>query len=333
MSFSDKELSLEADRLFQKLQNVGWSLADCDLIAPLTLEINLLKKQQNALILAHSYMTPDIMYGVADVVGDSYGLSVMASKHSAQKIIFCSVHFMGETAKLLSPNKEVLVPTKAGCSLADAIIANDVRELRKQHPDAGVVCYVNTSAAVKAESDVCCTSSNAVQIVEAMPQREVIFIPDEFMAKNLENMTSKTVIPWKGRCVVHEEFTEDTVQEIRKEYPGVQILAHPECSPSVVAHVDFAGGTSAMLNFMKESDADTFMLVTECGLTDRAKSEIPDKKIVGTCSLCPYMKKIMLKDVLKALKDPSDDQRVEISDEVVEGARRSLDRMFDLEKS
>ena len=332
MNISAAELKNETLRLYDKLNKLGWSTDDCEQIAPTTFEINRLKKEQNAIILAHSYQTPDIMYGVGDFVGDSYGLSVKATEHTAQKIIFCSVHFMGETAKLLNPEKEVLVPSVAGCSLADSITAEQVRELRKLYPQAGVVCYVNSYVDVKAESDTCCTSSNVVDVVEAMPQEEIIFIPDKLMGQNLRNMTSKKIITWEGTCVVHEGFNEESVLDIRRRFPDVKILAHPECTPGVVSLVDYAGGTSGMLNYVKKSPARTFMLVTECGLTDRFKAEFENKEIVGTCILCPYMKQIKLDDVLKALKDPDPGQYVEIPPEVAQRARASLDRMFELEQ-
>ena len=331
MRISKTDIKQEADRLYDKLYKLGWSRQDCELIAPTTLEINRLKREQNALILAHSYQTPDIMYGVGDYVGDSYGLSRMATRHPAQKIIFCSVYFMGETAKLLNPEKEVLVPGVAGCSLADSITGEQVRALRKKYPHAGVVCYVNSYAEVKAESDACCTSANVVEVVEAMPQEEILFIPDKLMGLNLRNMTSKNIITWDGTCVVHEGFNEDSIRDIRQRFPGVKILAHPECTPGVVALVDYAGGTSGMLNYVRDSSAKTFMLVTECGLTDRFKAEFEDKDIVGTCILCPYMKQIQLEDVLKALKNPSPDQYIEIPEDIAERARASLDRMFELE--
>lgn len=332
MKIDESALTKETGRLHEKLRHVGWTRKNCELIAPTTLEINRLKAEQNAVILAHSYQTPDIMYGVGDYVGDSYGLSRMAMEHPAQKIIFCSVYFMGETAKLLNPDKEVLVPRRAGCSLADAITAEQVRELRRQYPDAGVVCYVNTYAAVKAESDACCTSSNVVAVAEAMPQKEIVFIPDKLMGLNLQNMTSKKIITWEGTCVVHEEFNESAIENIRRRFPGVKILAHPECSPGIVALVDYAGGTESMLNYIRDSEAETFMLVTECGLTDRMKAEFPDKEIVGTCILCPYMKEIQLADVLQALKDPTPEQRIEIPEEIADGARASLTNMFELEQ-
>ncbi|MEI6222309.1 MAG: quinolinate synthase NadA [bacterium] len=327
------EINQETDRLFRNLEKVGWTEDDCALIAPMTLEINTLKKEQNAIILAHSYQTPDIMYGIADFIGDSYALSRIVTEHEAKKVVFCSVHFMGETAKLLNPDKEVLVPAVAGCSLAESITPEDVRALREKHPNAAVVCYVNTTAAVKAECDYCCTSSNVVSIVEAIPYDEIIFIPDEFMGKNLRSMTEKTIHTWTGRCIVHETFTPDKIDEIRLQHPDVKILAHTECSPAIIAKVDVAGGTAGMLNYIRSSDAHTFMVITECGLTDRIRTEFPDKEVVGTCSLCPYMKKIMLKDILKALKNPSPDQIIIIDPEIATQARKSLDNMFKLEET
>ena len=332
MQMPSTELKTEARRLHGKLHKLGWEMQDCEFIAPATLEINRLKKEHEAVILAHSYQTPDIMYGVGDYIGDSYSLSRMATEHPAKKIIFCSVYFMGETAKLLNPDKEVLVPRVAACSLADSITAEQVRALRKKHPHAGVVCYVNTYATVKAESDTCCTSSNVVEVVEAMPQEEILFIPDQLMGQNLRNMTSKKIITWQGTCIVHEGFNPDSIHAIREQFPGVKILAHHECTPGVVALVDYAGGTSGMLNYVRDSDAKTFMMLTECGLTDRFKAEFPGKEIVGTCILCPYMKEIQLADVLKALKDPAPEQYVEIPPDIAERARASLDRMFELEE-
>lgn len=330
MNFTKEQLTAEAERLYERLKNTGWSYDDAELMAPMTLEINTLKKEQNAIILSHSYQTPDIMYGVADFLGDSYTLSKIAAEHPAKKIIFCSVHFMGETAKILSPEKEVLVPAVAGCSLAESITAEDVRELRKKYPNAGVVCYVNTSAAVKAECDISCTSSNVVNVINSMEQDEVIFVPDKLMGQNIQKLTDKKLILWDGTCIVHEEFTAETVHEIRKQYPGVKILAHTECNSSVVNIVDLAGSTSDMLRYVESGEADTVMLVTECGITDRVKTEHTDTHIVGTCSLCPYMKKIMLKDVLVALKDPRPDQIVDIPEDVRLRAKRSLDLMLQI---
>ncbi len=328
MRFAEDQIKKEANRLFKKLSKVGWSEFDCAIIAPITLEINRLKKEKNAIILAHSYMTPDIMYGVADFVGDSYGLSRTAQKTEAKTILFCSVHFMAETAKILNPKKTVLVPAVAGCSLAESITAKDVKGLRKKYPEAAVVCYVNTTAAVKAQCDACCTSSNALKIIEGLPQKKIIFLPDEFMAKNLQPMTKKRIIGWNGRCIVHEEFSPKTIDAMRKNYSGIKILAHLECMPSVIEKVDMAGGTEGMIRYVKSHKAKSFMLVTECGLSDRMKVEHPEKKIVGSCALCPYMKEIMMKDILHALKSPRKDQIVNLPADVLKKAKKALDRMI-----
>jgi len=332
MNFSDQEISKETVRLFEKLKASGWSESDCEVIAPLTLEINQLKKKKNAIILAHSYQTPDIMYGVADFLGDSYALSIRARETKADAIVLSSVYFMAETAKILNPKKTVLVPAVAGCSLADSITASDVRGLRKANPKAAVVTYVNTSAEVKAESDAVCTSSNALKVIEGMHQKEIIFIPDEFMAKNLQPLTKKKLIPWKGRCIVHEEFSPETVKEIRKEYPGAAILAHSECAPSVIKEVDMMGSTKQMLDYVDISDADQFMLITECGLSDRVRTEKPKKKIVGSCALCPFMKEIMLKDILECLKSPRPQQVIDLPKDVIKKAQKALNLMIKLTK-
>lgn len=332
MMFTPAQINRETNHLLTKLEKVGWSKSDCAVIAPLTLEINLLKKKRKAIILAHSYQTPDIMYGVADYLGDSYALSLRARETEAEVIVFSSVHFMAETAKILNPKKTVLVPAVAGCSLADSITADDVRGLRKAYPHAGVVGYINTSAEVKAECDAVCTSGNALKIIERMPQKEIIFLPDEYMAKNLQPLTKKKLIGWKGRCVVHEEFSPKTVIEIREQFPNAKILAHSECSPAVIHEVDMMGSTKQMMDYVKASDADEFMLITECGLTDRVKAERPDKKVVGSCALCPYMKKIMLKDILQCLKSPRPDQVIHLPGEVMRNAKKSLNRMIKLSK-
>jgi len=330
MTFTSKQLNAETDRLFEKLQYTSWSRSDCELLAPMTLEIAALKKEKNAIILAHSYQTPDIMYGVADHVGDSYGLSKIAAQSDADTIVFCSVYFMGETAKILNPQKRVLVPAVAGCSLADGITAADVRELKKQYPGRPVVTYVNTSADVKAESDICCTSANALAVIESFPDDEIIFIPDVLMGKNLQKKTKKKLILWDATCVVHEKFDEQSVAAIREEHPKAKILAHYECTPGVVDVVDMVGSTNDMMTYVRESDAEQFMLITECGITDRVKTEFIDKNIVGTCSLCPFMKKIMMKDILTALKTPTEEQIVSIPDDVIKRAKGTLDRMLEI---
>ncbi len=331
MEFSPAELDAESKRLFSHLGKLGWSLDACKTYAPLTLEINLLKKQKNAVILAHSYQTPDIIYGVADFTGDSYGLSKQAAATKAGTIIFSGVKFMAETAKLLNPHKKVYVPSMdAGCSLADDITAEDVRRLRAQHPGAPVVCYVNTTADVKAESDVCCTSANAKKIVESFPEKEIIFIPDEHMAKNLARSTGKKIISWHARCVVHRDFDSRKIDAIRKEFPGIKVLTHSECPPIVAQSSDMMGGTTDMEKYVAGSDAPSFMLVTECGLSDRLRSEHPEKEFVGMCALCPYMKKNSLALILEILQDGKKGNEIEIRGETAAKARKSLERMFEL---
>lgn len=330
MTFTDQQITRETERLFKSLSKTGWSESDCKIIAPLTLEINQLKKEKGAIILAHSYMTPDIIYGVADRVGDSYGLSVGVKDLKEKTIIFCSVHFMAETAKILNPSKAVIVPDVAGCSLAESITAEDVRMLRKKYPEAGVVCYVNTSAAVKAECDACCTSSNALRIIDGMPQKKILFLPDEFMAKNMQPLTKKKLIGWTGRCIVHEEFSPETIQEVRRNFPKAKILAHTECAPSVIEKVDLAGGTKNMVDYIKKTKATDIMLVTECGMADRIKVEYPKKNVVGACALCPYMKKIMLKNILECLKNPQPEQIIALDEKTLAGAKRALDKMVTL---
>lgn len=332
MNFTPTEIRQEAERLSIHLEKFDYTLEDCELIAPTTLEINTLKKEKNAIILAHSYQTPDILYGVADEVGDSYGLSVAAQKTDAEIILFSSVYFMGETAKILNPNKTVLVPGYAGCSLADSITAEDVRNLRKKYPNAGVVAYVNTTAEVKAEVDACCTSGNVVKIVSAMPQEQIIFLPDNLMGKNLQKLTDKEVILWDGVCIVHEEFSQKEINEVRRDFPQAEILAHPECDPKVIEKADFIGSTEQMIKHLDASNAPEYMMITECGLSDRARKEKPNKKIVGTCYLCPYMKELRLKNILSALKNPTQQQEVTLEKEVQEKAKKSLETMFYWEK-
>ncbi len=331
MEFSAADISAEAKRLTEKLQAFEYTQDDCMALAPITLEINSLKSEKHAVILAHSYQTPDIVYGVADHVGDSYGLAVEASKTDAKIIVFSSVLFMGETAKILNPEKTVLVPTRAGCSLADSITGADVVELRRKYSHAGFVAYVNTTADVKAEVDACCTSSNALKIIEAMPQEEIVFLPDVLMGKNLQKLTKKKLILWNGTCVVHERFKMGEVAEVKREYPQAKILAHPECEEEVIEKADFIGSTEQMLKHMEASNAQEFMMVTECGLSDRARKELPNKTIVGTCHLCPYMKEVRLRHILHALKNPTPSQVVELDPVMMQRAKQSLDKMFELE--
>lgn len=332
MPFSSSLLEAEALRLYDKLKAFEYSKEDCLRLAETTLAITEQKRAKNAIILAHSYQTPDIVYGVADFVGDSYGLSVAASKTDAEIILFSSVLFMGETAKIVNPHKTVLVPARAGCSLADSINAADVRALRRQYPAAGFVAYINTTAEVKAEVDACCTSSNAHKVVEAMPEQQIVFLPDRLMGQNLRSKTTKDLILWDGTCIVHEEFSKKELAEVRREFPNARVIAHPECEPDVIAGADFVGSTEQMLAYLDRPEVSEAMMVTECGLADRAKSERPQKRIVGACHLCPYMKELRLKNILQALTAPRPDQVIEIPESLRLRAKRSIDRMFTLEQ-
>jgi len=327
--------SQEAARLHTLLSRIGWSLAECELIAPLTLEINRLKQEMNAVVLAHSYQTPDIIYGIADHVGDSLGLSKEAAATDAETIVFCGVRFMAETAKILSPGKRVLLPSPdAGCSLSESITADQVRELRAKYPGVPAVCYVNTSAEVKAECDACCTSANNVAVVEAMPGDRVIFLPDKLMAENLRPHVSKELIAWDGTCIVHEGFGVPEVMAFRKQYPAAALLAHTECLPDVVGAADMAGSTSGMERYIAaHEDVKQFMLVTECGMSEKLKVQFPDRDFVGTCVLCPHMKRIELRNVLQAMKDPADSQVIDLDADVISRARKSLDRMIEIGRS
>jgi len=324
-------LEQETERLFRHLLAIGWSRKECELLAPLTLRIRTLARERQAVILGHSYMTPEVQFGVADHRGDSLGLSVIARDTDARVIVFCGVRFMGETAKVLSPDRTVLLPAPdAGCSLSESISGEDVRRLRERHPQAAFVCYVNTSAEVKAECDVVCTSANALAVVEGVPQEEVVFLPDRFMARNLQAMTRKRIIGYDGRCIVHEAFDPATLLAWKARFPGVKVLVHTESPEEVVRLADLAGGTGDMVRYVRQSDARDFMLVTECGLADRLRAEFPDRRFLGTCVLCPHMKRVDLRKVLQVLESPRPDQVVEVPPDVAARARRSIDRMFEI---
>ncbi len=328
---SKEEIGDEAKRLYSKLSALGWSMDICLSYAPLTLEINRLKKEKRAVVLAHSYQTPDILYGVADFTGDSYGLSVQAKKSDADIIIFSGVRFMAETAKIINPQKRVFIPSlEAGCSLADDITAQDVRSLRASHPGAPVVCYVNTTAEVKAESDVCCTSANAAKIIGRLPEKEIIFVPDEFMAQNVARETGKRIIGWRSHCVVHQDFSGKKIDAIRQGFPGIKILAHSECPPLVAQSADMVGGTTDMEKYARNSDAPSFLLATECGMSDRLRTELPHKQFVGMCSLCPYMKKNSLLGIFETLRSLPKEKEIVIQGPILAKAKKSLDRMFEL---
>jgi len=332
---NEQAIQREAWRLYTQLGTVGWHQAECELIAPLTLEINRLKHQLNAVVLAHSYQTPDIIYGIADHVGDSLGLSQEAAATNADVIVFCGVRFMAETAKILSPHKRILLPApEAGCSLADSITAEDVRALKRQHPGIPVVCYVNTSAEVKAESDACCTSANTLAVIEAMPGDRVIFIPDKLMAANVQEHTAKEIITWDGTCIVHEDFGEAEFAAFKAQYPDAALLAHTECMPTVVALADMAGSTSGMERYIASHDQiKQFMLVTECGMSDKLKVQFPDRQFIGSCVLCPYMKKIELRNVLAAMTEPTPEQLVALDPDIIKRARHALNKMLVIGRS
>ena len=328
------EVKVEAERLYKSLKRTNM-FPEIELysIAEKTLEINELKKEKKAIILAHSYQRPEIIYGVADFVGDSYGLSKRAQEvKDAETILFAGVVFMAETAKILNPSKKVVVPSReAGCSLADSITAKDVRGLKAEYPGLPVVCYINTYADVKAESDIVCTSANAERIVTRLPDHEIIFIPDKYMAQNLANSTGKLLVPWDGECIVHNQFGPDDIDTIKKQYPDTKILAHTECTADVVGKADMAGGTGDMFRYIKGSPARTFFMITECGMTDRAKVEFPDKEFVGTCILCPYMKKNNLDNIIQALKEPRGEQMIDVPEDVRVRAEKAINRMFEFD--
>lgn len=327
-------LQLEAERLHQKLVHVGYNEGYCKIIAPLTLKIEQLKKEKNAVILGHSYQTPDIVYGVADYIGDSYQLSLEAQKTDADVIVFSGVRFMAETAKILNPSKTVLLPAPgAGCSLADAITGEDVRALKKKYPGRPVVSYVNTTAEVKAESDACCTSSNALKIVESFDSDELIFLPDTFMMQNLQEQTSKKLIGWDGKCIVHEDFDAKKIAWFRKQHSGLKVLSHSECPTSVTHASDYVGGTNGMIQYVENTPAASYMIVTECGLADRMRVEHPDKAFIGMCGLCPYMKMNTLPLIEQVLRDPKPNQIIEVDEAIRVKAEKALMKMFEISNS
>lgn len=335
------------DQTYELLkEKVGRIVPDVELRlkAELAYEINRLKREKNAIILGHNYMEPALYHSIPDYVGDSLGLSRIAAETKADRIIFCGVRFMAETAKILNPDRMVLLPAEfAGCSLAESITAEQVRELKARYPGVPVVTYINTYADVKAETDVCCTSSNAVKIVKSLDTNSVICLPDEFLARNIARETGMQVITangtfidetpvmmvWDGHCEVHEQFTVGDVERVRAQFPGVEVLAHPECTPEVVEASDFSGSTTAMVKHVSDSTSQRFLLLTECSMSDNIAAENPDKEFVGLCSVrCPHMNQITLEDTLASLRN--DQYQIEIDEEVRIRAKKSLDRMLQL---
>ena len=297
--------------------------------APLIEKINKLKKEKNAIILAHNYQTPEIYHGVADIAADSLALAVEAAKTSADKIIMCGVHFMAETAKLMNPNKKVFLPDmQAGCSLASSITGKDVRLLKQKYPGVPVVSYVNTSADVKAETDVCCTSANAVKVVESLNVEKVIFLPDQYLADYVAKNTKVKIISWKGTCIVHEQFTSKEIEDIKNQNPGIKVIAHPECPPDVIEASDFAGSTSGMIKYVKDNQPKKVMLVTECSMSDNVEADNPNVSFIKPCNLCPYMKKIDLEKILDCLEN--DTNEIVLDNKTIEAARKSVIRMTEI---
>ena len=283
-------------------------------------------------MLAHNYQTPEIFHGVADIAADSLALAVEAKKTDASIIVLCGVHFMAETAKLMNPNKKVLLPDMgAGCSLASSITGKDVRMLKEKYPGVPVVTYVNTSAEVKAESDICCTSANAVKVVESLGSEKVIFLPDQYMAKYVQTKTKVQIISWVGTCIVHERFSAQEIEDIKKQNPGILILTHPECPPEVIAASDFTGSTSGMSNFVKENQPGKVMLVTECSMSDNVEVENPNVQFIKPCNLCPYMKTISLSKILECLEKETNE--ILIPEIISKKAQKAVERMVAIGRS
>jgi quinolinate synthase len=319
------EVKISTDPIFNKISKVVPEI-EWKVHAPLIYKINKLKKEKNAVILAHNYQTPEIYHGIADFASDSLALAIEASKTKADIIVMCGVHFMAETAKLMSPNKKVLLPDmSAGCSLSSSITGKDVRLLKKKYPGTPVVSYVNTSAEVKAETDVCCTSANAVKVVESLGVKKVIFLPDDYLAKYVASNTSVEIISWKGTCVVHEQFTAKEINEVKKQNPGIVVIAHPECPPDVINASDFTGSTSGMSHYVKKNQPKKVMMVTECSMSDNVQVENPKVEFIKPCNLCPYMKKITLPKILDCLE--KENNEIIIPNNLMEKARLSVEKM------
>jgi len=296
---------------------------------PLIAEINRLKTEVGAVILAHNYQLPEVFHGVADITGDSLALAKRAAEVDAEIIVMCGVHFMAETAKIVNPGKTVLLPDlEAGCSLAESITAADVRELKKRWPGVPVVTYVNTSAEVKAETDVCCTSANAIEVVESLGTDRVIFLPDEYLGGWVAANTDVEVILWDGRCEVHEKFTAGEIRAYRDQFPGVQVIAHPECSLEVLEAADMVGSTSGMIKYLSEQRPEKVVMITECSMSDNVSAEYPEIEFVRSCTICPHMKKITLGRVLDSLKNLQFE--IVVEPEIASRALRAVDRMIEV---
>jgi len=312
------------DRLKTVIPDIEWPVH-----APYIAAINELKRELNAVLLVHNYQTPEIFHGVADFAGDSLGLAQQAAKTDADIILLCGVRFMAETAKILSYEKTVLIPDlNAGCSLAASITGEDVRQLKKRHPGVPVVTYVNTYADVRAETDICCTSANAVQVVESLGVNRVIFLPDGYLGRYVEAQTDVELILWDGTCEVHERFSAEEIRNYRKAYPDIHVIAHPECSPDVLAEVDFVGSTSGMIKHVGELQPEKVVMITECSMSDNVAVEYPEVEFVRPCNLCPHMKRITLPKILHSLKNL--EYEIKLDQDIAERATVSLQRMLEV---
>ena len=332
LNFETKaEIKKATDPIYQKVSKVipeiEWSFH-----APLIHKINMLKKEKNAVVLAHNYQTPEIFHGIADIAADSLALAVEAEKTNADIIVLCGVHFMAETAKLMNPEKKILLPDmEAGCSLASSITGKDVKMLKEKYPSVPVVTYVNTSAEVKAESDICCTSANAVRVVESLGADKVIFLPDQYMAKYVQTKTKVQIISWIGTCIVHERFSAQEIKDIKKQNPEISVLSHPECPPEVIAASDFTGSTTGMSNYVKKNQPKKVMLVTECSMSDNVQVNNPNVQFIKPCNLCPHMKTITLPKVLECLENETNE--ILIPEIISRKARKAVERMVAIGRS
>lgn len=324
-----QEVKDGTEHLYNKVKDVIPRM-EWEVKAPYIYKINQLKKEKNVVILAHNYMTPDIFHCIADIKGDSLGLAREAAETDADTILVCGVYFMAETTKVLSPEKRVLIsdPT-AGCSLADSITGADIRKLREEHPGVPIVTYVNTTAETKAEVDICCTSGNAIKIIESIDSDKILFVPDRFLCRNMQTQTDKELIEWPtGSCEVHELFTVESINEFRAAHDGLIVIAHPECPRPIVEASDFSGSTADMINFVDAKKPKKVLMVTECSMSDNLTAMYPEVEFVRPCNLCPHMKKITVENILETLETMSPE--VEVPANVIEGAKRSVERMLEV---
>jgi quinolinate synthase len=310
------------ERVKHVIPDVEWPIH-----APLIAAINDLKRERNAVVLAHNYQTPEIFYGVGDITGDSLALAQKGAEVDADVIVLAGVRFMAETAKILSPDKTVLLPDMdAGCSLAASITGADVVRMRERYPGVPVVTYVNAYADVRAEADICCTSANAVKVVESLGVDRVIFVPDQYLGRYVAQHTDVEIILWEGACEVHERFTADELRSYRQDFPGIHIMAHPECPPDVLSEADFVGSTSGMIRHIADEQPEQVVMVTECSMSDNVAIEFPEVDFIRPCNLCPHMKRITLPKILRSLQEMS--PAIEVDPDTAERARRSLERML-----